>query len=463
MCINYCTRPLLGEVNSVNFFRNNCKNRDCNCLCHLESPMQLIPGIPGPQGPQGIQGNTGPTGPTGATGPQGIPGEQGPKGDPGIAGTRGIPGDQGRIGPKGDTGIQGPVGATGATGPTGPQGPAGVKGEKGDVGIQGPTGPQGATGPVGPRGATGIKGDRGDTGAQGPTGPAGAKGEPGEKGLIPSVAVGNVISGENASVIANPTDTGVSFDFVIPVGEKGAIGPTGPQGATGARGEKGDTGAQGPTGLQGAVGPTGAKGDTGPTGAKGDTGAIGAAGIKGDKGEKGDTGEAGASAEVSVAENTPVSYKVHFKTGDQEITSPNLYGPITNYSVNLSQLNSAVNIPIANLTLTIQNTSTSAVRMSIRPKNASVPILADIRRASIYGTGAVEAQTVDNTQITGQLVIDDIVYSQSQEEHSMKIRQQDPAPKLWSLCEVRSFISNGGARTSVWIRWIEWETSYAAP
>lgn len=45
----------------------------------------------------------------------------------------------------------------------------------------------------------------------------------------------------------------------------------------------------------------------------------------------------------------------------------------------------------------------------------------------------------------------------------MKIRQQDPATKLWSLCEIHSFISNGGARTSIWIQWSEVDISYEVP
>ena len=56
-----------------------------------------------------------------------------------------------------------------------------------------------------------------------------------------------------------------------------------------------------------------------------------------------------------------------------------------------------------------------------------------------------------------------LVYSQSQESHSMLIRQQDPATKLWLLCEIHSFISNGGARTSIWVQWSETDVSYEAP
>ena len=115
------------------------------------------------------------------------------------------------------------------------------------------------------------------------------------------------------------------------------------------------------------------------------------------------------------------------------------------------------------LVLTYQNTSSTAVRVSIAPKDETVPILTDIRRTSIYGGGSIEVQNNDNTTVSKSLVLDSIMYSQSQEEHSMKIRQQDPTTKLWSLCEVHSFISNGGARASVWVQWSEINVSYSAP
>ena len=49
-----------------------------------------------------------------------------------------------------------------------------------------------------------------------------------------------------------------------------------------------------------------------------------------------------------------------------------------------------------------------------------------MRRSSIYGGGSIDVQTFNNTTVSGTVVLDDIVYSMSQEEHSMKIRQRDP-------------------------------------
>lgn len=51
----------------------------------------------------------------------------------------------------------------------------------------------------------------------------------------------------------------------------------------------------------------------------------------------------------------------------------------------------------------------------------------------------------------------------SQESHIMVLRQQDPVTRLWSLCEVHSFLSGGGARVSVRIQWSEYDVSYDVP
>lgn len=148
----------------------------------------------------------------------------------------------------------------------------------------------------------------------------------------------------------------------------------------------------------------------GPQGPMGPEGPRGEQGIQGEKGDKGDTGETPA---ITVVEDTPLSYKLNFKTSTDDITTPNLYKSLDEYHVNLSVLNSTLNIPIENLILTYQNTSMTTARITIAAKDTSVPILTDMRRTSIYNSGSVESQTYDNT--------------------------------------------------SVWIQWVETETSYEAP
>lgn len=246
----------------------------------------------------------------------------------------------------------------------------------------------------------------------------------------------------------------VLWDQEVPQGVRGDIGP---KGDIGPQGEKGETGPQGEQGIQG---PKGDKGETGPQGEKGETGPQGEQGIQGIQGEKGDPGETPA---ITVIEDTPLSYKLNFRTSTEDITTPNLFKSLDEYHVDLSATGSTLNIPLENLILTYQNTSSTSIRISIAAKNTAAPVLADIRRITIYNGSSVESQTLNNTTISTRTVLDDLMYSESQESHSIKIRQQDPDTKLWSLCEIHTFSSNKGARTSVWIQWSEVGIRYEAP
>lgn len=219
-------------------------------------------------------------------------------------------------------------------------------------------------------------------------------------------------------------------------------------------------GPEGPRGEQGIQGEKGEKGDTGPQGDKGEKGDTGKQGIQGEKGDKGDPGE---TPVITVVEDTPLSYKLNFKTSVDDITTPNLFKTLDEYHVDLSASNSTLNIPLGNLILTYQQTSTTTLRISIAAKDTSVPVLTDIRRITIFNAGSIESQTFNNTSVSTKLVLDDIVYSNSQESHSLKIRQQSPETKQWSICEILSFISAGGARTSILIQWWEADVSYELP
>ena len=237
-------------------------------------------------------------------------------------------------------------------------------------------------------------------------------------------------------------------------------GPMGPQGDPGPVGPQGPKGERGPAGEQGPAGAQGPQGELGPQGVQGDRGCPGPQGEQGIQGEKGDTGETPA---ITVVEDTPLSYKLNFKTSTTDITTPNLFKALDEYHVNLSTANSTLNIPLDNLILTYQYVSSNSARITIAPKDTSISILADMRRTSIYNSYSVESQTYDNTNVSTRTIIDDIIYTLSQETHVMQIRQQNPDTKLWSLCEIHTFISNGGARTSVWVQWYKSGVSYEAP
>lgn len=320
--------------------------------------------------------------------------------------------------------IQGPAGPMG---PEGPRGEQGVRGEQGPMGPRGIKGDQGCPGPIGPKGDRGPTGPKGDPGPQGPIGPRGERGEQGERG---------------------------------PAGKQGPIGEQGIQGETGPQGVQGDRGCPGPQGEQGIQGPKGEKGDTGEKGEQGIQGPKGDPGEQGGRGEKGENGE---TPVITVAEDTPRSYKLHFQTSQQELTTPNLFAPFTEYHADLSTVGSALVMPLKDLVLTYQSTSSTALRITVAPVDAAAPVLVDVRRTSIYNGSTVETLTLNGSTVSGRTVLDDIVYTNSQESHTMVLRQQDPTTKLWSLCEIHFFLSGGGARVSVRIQWNEYDVAYEVP
>ena len=240
----------------------------------------------------------------------------------------------------------------------------------------------------------------------------------------------------------------------------GPRGIRGEQGCPGPAGPRGSVGPMGPRGPQGVRGDTGPKGDPGPQGPIGPRGEPGEKGEQGIQGEKGDTGE---TSVITVAEDTPLRYTLHFPTSEQELTTPNLFAPFTEYHVDLSAADSTLNIPLRDLILTYQRASASALRISIAPKNTAAPVLVDLRRTTIYDGSTIETQTLNGSSISASIAIDGTVYTNSQETHNMRIRQQDPVTKLWSMCEINSFLSAGGARCSIRIQWSEYDVAYAAP
>lgn len=282
-------------------------------------------------------------------------------------------------------------------------------GPTGPAGEVGPTGPQGLTGLTGPTGPTGPKGIQGVTGPTGPTGPQGIQGVTGPTGLTgatPSVTVRNVTSGSTAAVTATPSDTGVALDFVL---------PQGPSGPTGSTGVKGDIGATGPA----------------PT--------------------------------ITVEESTPTTYRVRFHSSGADVISPNLRAAPEVYNMDLSATGSTRDIPLGKLILNVQNGSSSSIRLSLRAANTAAPVLVDLRRTTIYDGSTIESQTWNSVPFSTSQIIDDVLYDNSQETHWMRLRQQDPATSLWSMCQITTFASAAGARVSVIIDWYYTGVTFAAP
>ncbi|WP_252198586.1 collagen-like protein [Clostridium sp. MCC353] len=471
----------------------------------------------GEQGPQGEIGPQGTQGDAGCPGPQG---DQGPMGPTGLKGNTGATGAAPAIAignvssglipevtaDQADTGIT--LNFILPIGPTGPQGDQGIQGEQGPQGAMGNTGPKGDTGavpivtvgtvisgsnadvkaistedgvsldftlPAGPTGPAGEKGDAGPQGEPGDTGPRGLT------GASPTIGVGGVTSGDNPEVTADPTAAGIELNFVLPVGPAGPQGEKGDPGEQGPQGNQGDTGPQGPVGAVPTVevGTVSSGNDAdvkanptengvtldfvlpiGPVGPKGDQGLIGETGPQGEKGITGPTGATGPAPEISVSEDTAMSYKLSFKSGQQEIVSSNLRQAIEYHNADLSTTGRTLNVTIGKLVLIYAYVNTSSISIAIRPANLSQSVLADIRRTSIYDSASIESQTNNDTKVSASLTLDGTVYSQSQETHWMRIRQQDPDSGLWSMCEVTSFISARGARTSVCVEWLYTDCSF---
>lgn len=137
---------------------------------------------------------------------------------------------------------------------------------------------------------------------------------------------------------------------------------------------------------------------------------------------------------VTVAEETPLSYKLRFATSGQALTTPNLFAPASEYHADLSAVGSALVIPLKDLELSYQTTSATALRITMAPRDAAAPVLVDLRRASIYNGSTVETTTLNGSTVSGRTVVDEIVYTNSQETHQMVLRQQDQRQQMEDFC-----------------------------
>ncbi len=213
-------------------------------------------------------------------------------------------------------------------------------------------------------------------------------------------------AGHSAAVTATPSDTGVARDFVLPQG------PTGP---TGSAGVKGDIGATGPA----------------PT--------------------------------ITVEESTPTTYRVRFHGSGADVISPHLRAAPEVYNMDLSATGSTRDIPLGKLILNVQNGSSSSIRLSLRAANTAAPVLVDLRRTTIYDGSTIESQTWNSVPFSTSQIIDDVLYDNSQETHWMRLRQQDPATSLWSMCQITTFASAAGARVSIIVDWYYTGATFTVP
>lgn len=106
--------------------------------------------------------------------------------------------------------------------------------------------------------------------------------------------------------------------------------------------------------------------------------------------------ENGEALVITIAEETPHSYKLHFQSGEWELMTPNLFAPFTKHHVDLSAANSTLNIPLKDLALSYQRSSASALRISIVPKDTAAP------RSKLCGVPVKEPSSIGNHFLTRQ-------------------------------------------------------------
>lgn len=131
--------------------------------------------------------------------------------------------------------------------------------------------------------------------------------------------------------------------------------------------------------------------------------------------------------------------------------------------MNLSSTGSAREITLGKLILNVQNGSSSSIRLSLRAANTAAPVLVDLRRTTIYDGSTIESQTWNSVPFSTSQIIDDVLYDNSQETHWMRLRQQDPATSLWSMCQITTFASAAGARVSIIVDWYYTGATFTVP
>jgi hypothetical protein len=160
-------------------------------------------------------------------------------------------------------------------------------------------------------------------------------------------------------------------------------------------------------------------------------------------------------------QDTPLTYQLDIATADDVFTTPNLRTSAQTYDFSLNSTNTTYSVTVLNVVYTLTYISDSIASLTLSPLDVAEPILIDVKRSTQYDS-TVEGQQWDNYTLSETLNIDQTIYSNSNEIHRTRLRQQDPTTGLWSLCDIKLFMSNGGARTTLWIEWIEMNASYGA-
>ncbi|MDR1736195.1 MAG: hypothetical protein LBR85_04920 [Oscillospiraceae bacterium] len=130
-------------------------------------------------------------------------------------------------------------------------------------------------------------------------------------------------------------------------------------------------------------------------------------------------------------------------------------------SADVSVPGSSLSARVGNLIYTVSNLEKKdVVKVDIRAASGSV--LADVKRFAQFGATGIDSAHWDNITFTATpFTIDETVLNTTNEFHTTRIRQQDPATGLWSVYDVHLFASNLGARTDIWVQQIGTGRTYA--
>lgn len=159
-------------------------------------------------------------------------------------------------------------------------------------------------------------------------------------------------------------------------------------------------------------------------------------------------------------ENSPEACRLNLSDVEPaDFTTPNLRPEAIVYEADLAKSGNTLRIPLMNVVCRLQyNTSTSS-RLYLEPADSAKPVMIDAKRA-VQWNSSIEGERLDNHKLSSAENFDTTIYNQSNEIHSVFIRQQDPVTGLWSLCRVDTFFSEQGARVTSRVEWIEANVLY---
>lgn len=93
------------------------------------------------------------------------------------------------------------------------------------------------------------------------------------------------------------------------------------------------------------------------------------------------------------------------------------------------------------------------INLVLQVNDQYTSIKTDIHKICFFDHGTLESQSISMKLERDSRIYEDILSSRSREIHWIRVRQQNPDTRLWSMCEIRVFASGYGHRTSLCLEW----------